>query len=503
MRYVIIVKALLCLLWCISLCRIEAAEYRNGQLWLEVLLASGTQMSISSSSGSPPLLYVSERNSPISRELAGNLSIKLINEDKLAYWGFLNGTEPWTGESAGVLKECFAWEDSNLVIKRENLLYAEESFSFRENARRYALEAGIPEQRITPIPLINATVRITAGAGEYYFETPLAIHSTAPVSIGGVQLGYEGEFVLKTVQDRIVVTHLLPLEDYIAGVIQNEIGNNAPLEALKVQAVAARTHAVSLLLYNRHTSDGYDLCNSTHCQVYKGKYLLNDAVRAAVDSTRSEVLLINGRIADATYHSACGGKTDSSAGIWNGDPLPHLMGVTCIDAAGELDLSDESQARRWIDTELAFPGMSSWERASLTWSKTISRQALAANLGMKYVSRVVINQRGSSGRITDITFHGSKTVRLTSEYKIRQAFGSAMSSFFYIRGNYVPLRGGGAEIPSLSSNLIIRGKGSGHGVGMCQVGTLRRAREGASYRDILAQYYPGTVISSNWRNSGG
>ncbi len=503
MRYVIIVKALLCLLWCIPLSSIYAAENRDGQLWLEVLLASGTQMNISSLDETPPLLYVSERNSPISRELAGNLSIKLLNEDKLAYWGFLNGTEPWTGESEGVLKEYFAWEDSTLVIKRENLVYAEESFSVRDNARRYALEAGIPEQLITPIPLINATVRITvAGGGEYYFETPLSIHSAAPVRVGSVQLGYEGEFVLKTVQDRIVVTHLLPLEDYIAGVIQNEIGEQAPLEALKVQAVAARTHAVSLLLYNRHTSDGYDLCNSTHCQVYKGKYLLNETVRAAVDSTHCEVLLINGRIADATYHSACGGKTDSSAAIWNGAPLPHLMGVNCIDAAAGLDLSDESQARRWIDTELAFPGMSSWEKASLSWSKTISRQALAANLGMKYVSRIVINQRGNSGRITDITFHGSKTVRLTSEYKIRQAFGSAMSSFFYIRGNYVPLSGGRAEIPSLSSSVTIKGKGSGHGVGMCQVGTLRQARAGADYRDILAHYYPGTVISSHWMNSG-
>lgn len=497
MKYCMIVKVLLCLS-CGLLSTLFAAEYREGELWLEVLLASGTQLEIGTLDGANPVLTVSEQDSPISRTLTGPLSIQLLAEENLALWGFLNRIEPWTGQAGGVLREYFAWQDTLLVIRRERQVFEETTFQIWDAARRHAQETGIPEQQIKSIPILNSRVKIKAQDGsEHYFETPLHLHCDTPVTFGGVQLGYEGDFVLKTVGARIVVNHLLPLEDYVAGVIQNEIGNNAPAEALKAQAVAARTHAVSLLLYNRHTADGYDLCNTTHCQVYKGKHLLNDAVLAAVLDTRGEILLAEGRVADATYHSACGGKTDSSASIWNGAPVGHLSGSTCIAEAQEWDLSREPLARRWIDTPLAFEGASSWERAALSWEKSITRQALAANLGLNYVNRIVINKRGSSGRITDMSFLGPRTVRLTSEYKIRQAFGSARSSFFYIRGAYTLRPDGSAEIIP-GANLLIKGRGSGHGVGLCQVGTLRRARAGEDYRSILGLYYPGTRIAANW-----
>ncbi|MBW6514558.1 MAG: SpoIID/LytB domain-containing protein [Candidatus Syntrophosphaera sp.] len=498
MRYQYLIKALLCLLPLILLCSLPAAEYRNGQLYLEVLLSSGTQISLETSGSAQAELTVSEQASPISRLLRGNLNISLTNADKLAFWGLLSRVEPWADHSDGVLREYFAWEDSTLVIKRENLIFEGITFAGIEGARKYARETGIPENQIQNIPLINSTVRVkTTGGPEYYFETPLLIHSATPLFIGGVKLGYSGDFILKTINGKMVLTHFLPLEEYIAGVIQNEIGSTAPLEALKTQAVAARTHAVSLLLYNRHKNDGYDLCNSTHCQVYKGEHLLNESILEAVSATRGEVLLAGDRIADATYHSSCGGKTDSSENIWNGSPLPHLMGVTCIEAAESIDLSKENQARRWIETNTSTQGMSSWEKASVSWQKSISRQALARNVGLSSISRIVINKRGSSGRITDMSFHGSGTVRLTSEYKIRQAFGSAKSSFFYIRGAYSMDKNGGVSITP-PATVSIKGKGSGHGVGMCQVGTLDRARNGATYRDILSHYYPETRICSDW-----
>src|SRR5690606_27787494 len=115
----------------------------------------------------------------------------------------------------------------------------------------------------------------------------------------------EGEFVLKVRDGKLVLNQILPLEEYIAGVIPNEIGNNSPLEALKAQAVAARTHAVSLLLYNRHSKDGYDLCSSTHWQVYKAKHLRTERIEEAVMQSAGEVIVTEDRVADATYHSSC------------------------------------------------------------------------------------------------------------------------------------------------------------------------------------------------------
>jgi SpoIID/LytB domain protein len=502
MRYRYFVNVILILLGLSLHSYAEAAQYRDGQLFLEVLLSSGSHIGLVPEDGVAGQVSVSEQMSPISRTLKTDLDIRFANPATDNLWGFLNRSEPWQDGSDGVLREYFAWEDSCLVIKRENLVFEGTTFPDLDKARRYARETGIPDKQIQSIPITNATVKITsAESPDSYFETPLLIHSDAPLYIGGVKLGFSGDFILKAVGGSLVLTHLLPLEEYIAGVIQNEIGSNAPPEALKAQSVAARTHALGLLLYNRHTSDGYDLCNTTHCQVYKGKHLLNEVILAAVGETAGEVLVSEGKIADATYHSACGGKTDSSAAIWNGTPLPFLQGVTCIEAAQDLDLSQEASARRWISTPLDFPGMSSWERSALSWQTSISSQALARNVGLSWIERIVINKRGSSGRITDMSFYGSGTARLTSEYKIRQAFGGAKSSFFYINGPYTQARNGGTLIYP-GSTIVLHGRGSGHGVGMCQVGALRMAREGSDYRSILSHYYPGTITYSDWNQYG-
>jgi SpoIID/LytB domain protein len=495
-RYII--KALLYILL-LAPVLVPAAEYRDHELWIEVLLNSGNQISVQPAGDEETEVNLSELASPISLQMEAGFSVSLLNAEKLAFWGLLNRTEAWRENSTGVKREYFAWEDTTLIIRQENLVFEDISFTLLDQAKQYALQTGIPSSQIQSIPLINSTVKITGRDGKtQYFETPLVLRSTKPLMFGGIKLGFSGEFIVKTVNEKMIMTQLLPLEEYVAGVIQNEIGSNAPLEALKTQAVAARTHAISLLLYNRHKNDGYDLCNSTHCQVYKGKYLLNDEILRAVEETSNQVMLSEGRIADATYHSACGGKTDSSENIWNGKPLSHLMGVTCIPECDSLDLSLERIARKWIDTPFSAPGMSSWEKASVNWQKSLSRNTLAKNTGLAYINRIQINKRGYSGRITDMTFFGNKTVRLTNEYKIRQAFSNAPSSFFYLKGGY-SINASGSTVIYPGASLTIKGKGSGHGVGMCQVGALRLAREGLGYREILARYYPGILLSSSWR----
>ncbi len=311
-----------------------------------------------------------------------------------------------------------------------------------------------------------------------------------------------------------MLTHLLPLEDYVAGVIANEIGSSAPLEAMKAQAWRPG-HGRELLRATHHNSrekacllksaakkplikkDGYDLCTTTHCQVYKGKHLQNERVRAAATDTAGEILIREGRIADATYHSCCGGRTDSSKAIWDGASLPHLSGVLCDEAAAGYNLSAEVDARRWISVAGSKTGGSAWEASASAWIKQLGRRELAKNVGLSDIEHLVINRRGSSGRITDITFYGEKAVRYTSEYKIRQAFGGAKSSFFFIEGGFVLADNGGVVIYPLGT-VSIKGRGSGHGVGMCQVGALRKARSGEDYRQILFHYYPGTEIGTNW-----
>lgn len=488
---------LLAILGCLATLSLAAAEYSDGQLKLEINLATSSALSIKTTG----IVKVCEADGLICRNVTGSFQINLVNQDATPWYGIMQKKQSKTeteNDSLAVPREYFAWEEGKLKIKHEYLYFDPQSFSSKSEAESYALSKGISVSKVMEIPLVNSTVKLSTGLGEnFYLETPLRISSTKVLQINGESLGYEGDFVLKTIKGKLVLNHFLGLETYLAGVVQNEIGNNSPAEALKAQAVAARTHALSLLANNRHKADGYDLCNATHCQVYKGKYLQNSALLKAIADCQNEALFINGQIADATYHSSCGGKTDASSAIWKGKPVAHLNGISCWPEVDSLDLSSEAQARQWIDTKLETNGMSSWERGALSWVKTISRSQLAKNAGLKSVKRIEITQRGRSGRILGLKLIGEETVVLDNEYKIRQVFGNLLSSFFYIKG---PFRQNGDTISiSLKASIILNGKGAGHGVGMCQVGALRLARQGIAYQDILLYYYPETQISREWK----
>lgn len=485
----------------LALSGLNAAAYQDGELFIEVLLCSGQKIALTAESGIAEIGF-NEADSPVSRILHTPLNISLENPATMMNWGYLERVEPWSDDSDGYLRESFKWQDSSLVILRENLVFDSNSFSDKASALAWTKANQKNEKQITALPLQSPTICVNgAGGSKTYLETPLHFTSSQPIFLGGVKLGFSGEFVLKIVGSNLVVTHLVALDEYVAGVVPNEIGPSAPLEALKAQAVAARTHALGLLLNNRHKNDGYDLCNTTHCQVYKGEHQQNDAVREAVFSTQNQVLILGGRIADTTYHSACGGKTDSCGNIWGGDTMPHLVGVECFSEAASWDFSDESQARHWITDMALVQGGSSWENSALSWTKEISSNQLAKNLGLSRLDHLVINRRGESGRIIDITFYGNKTVRLTSEYKIRQAFDNVRSSFFYIQGSFVEDDHGRVVIYP-KGTLTLKGRGSGHGVGMCQIGALRMAREGRDYDEILTHYYPGTRVWGNWMEYG-
>lgn len=480
---------------------LSAAEYRDNQLWLEINLAVESSLQLKAQNPNSEM-HISEGDGLFSKLLKGNISISVVNQESLSYYGILDrklSGEASPMDSLAVVREYFAWENNRLGIKHELLFFDEQGFSSYEAAEIYAAEMSIPKSKIMEIPMQNSTVKISNDRGEtIYLETPLRIESDG-FKVNNGSLAFEGAFVLKTVKSKLVLNHFLPLEEYLAGVIQNEIGNNSPVEALKAQAVAARTHALSLLINNRHKADGYDLCSSTHCQVYKGKYLQNESIRNAVRDCGSEALFIGGNIADATYHSSCGGKTDASSVIWKGKPVSHLDGVTCIADADSLDLSRERIAREWIDTKQSSEGMSSWERGALSWDKSINLGKLADNVGLSYISKLVIISRGRSGRITSMKFVGDRVVQLDNEYKIRQAFGNTLSSFFYIKSEYEESGANIVIIPKASVQL--KGKGAGHGVGMCQVGALRMAREGKTYKEILQHYYPGTELKYDWMDA--
>ncbi len=137
--------------------------------------------------------------------------------------------------------------------------------------------------------------------------------------------GYRGTFLFDRYNNGISVTNLIPLEEYVAGVLPYEINNTWSYESLKAFACIIRSYA--LANRNKHTSLGIDLCNGTDCQVYMGTKQQNDAVLRAVDETRGIVITYNGKICNTFYSAVTGGCTVNVEQIWNGSAYPYLRAV--------------------------------------------------------------------------------------------------------------------------------------------------------------------------------
>ncbi len=138
---------------------------------------------------------------------------------------------------------------------------------------------------------------------------------------------YRGKLYLKLTDKGATAVNEIPIEDYLRGVVGREIGANSPDESLKAQSVIARTYAYANK--GRHGSDGADVCNTTHCQVYFGKSAERESVDKAIKNTRGYILSYNSKPISALYHATCGGMTSNNEEVWGGAPEPFLRRVIC------------------------------------------------------------------------------------------------------------------------------------------------------------------------------
>ncbi|NMB34875.1 MAG: SpoIID/LytB domain-containing protein [Firmicutes bacterium] len=342
-------------------------------------------------------------------------------------------------------------------------------------------------------------------------------------------LEYRGALEIIPEGKGLLAVNVLDLESYLLSVLPAEMpafwGNDGGMEALKAQAIAARTFAHFNREARRHS--GYHLCDQEHCQVYKGKGAENPCTDRAVRETSGKVLTYGGRIIEAFYHASNGGFTELSQNVWQ-KSSPYLASVP--------DPYDDP------DNPLGLPG---FMRCS-PWKVTLSRQILSARLAEKgynigEVERIDIVSSFASGRVEEIALQGKsgKTLFLTKE-DARVALGLE-SQLYSISGstwgaqlcavsaksgaekkeNFSDLEGkwvvnghnnqmksvlhgskffvhGDKEkgsIPRTSSaSLVFEGRGRGHGIGMSQYGAYNRSRAGHTCREILSFYYPGAEI---------
>lgn len=318
---------------------------------------------------------------------------------------------------------------------------------------------------------------------------------------------YYGQMDFYINQDgKIDVVNTLPIETYLCGVVPSEIGVTAPLDALKAQAVCARSEAMKGLENGKYAGPHYDLTSDVMCQVYSGNNKTNEQVEKAVNETKGEVLSYQGEIISAYYASSCGGHSEDIQNVWpnRSEGQPYWSGHVDSDKKMKLDLTQPDDVRKWIQSEpdvwcVPSDKVPDWTKKNFRWKRTISAAELSSLLAEKYknigrVQEIVPLNRGVSGRITEVVFIGPKGhVRVEGELKIRQVWNPPLKSSCFVV-DALRKQGKGKL-----KDFVISGAGWGHGVGMCQTGAIAQANSGINYKKILQHYFRKSKIIKRYR----
>lgn len=310
---------------------------------------------------------------------------------------------------------------------------------------------------------------------------------------GTLQLIYDGR--------GLQVINNLSLEDYVKGVLPSEMSSSWHPEVLKAQAVAARTFALYSKGKEHSASSGYDLCSSTHCQVYSGVAAETENANRAVDATYGQVMYYDNKVIYAAFHSSSGGATENSEDVW-GNYLPYLRSVTDDDS--------RSPYHNWTE-RFTVPQVQKKLEASGKGVGTLQSMELTASSGTS------ITGRSASGRAYGIKFTGSSGSAVLTGEQLRVIFGLKSSMFNVRTERTVPLTGGSGQKAegkrssngvtaapaamrgsamkiSGSETVAFDGHGFGHGLGMAQYGAKAMAEKGSRYDAVLKHYYTDIVI---------
>ena len=325
---------------------------------------------------------------------------------------------------------------------------------------------------------------------------PLRFESEIPIEVAEVDTGYwkmknravaySGALSAEIGPDgKLVLVEIVPLESYIAGVLPAEMPTSWPAEALKAQAVAARSE-VLVSMNTKHRFDGHDFCGTEHCRAYLGDSGRTPQTDAAVRATRGEFLAQGNAIVPAVFSSNCGGATEDNDTVWRAPAHSALRGVS--DSRQGAARPDHGAMWSWI----ARPG-AAWcdgDREGFRWTRAYTGTELNAIVNRHHavgtIHEIELGERGVSGRLKRVRIEGSSaTITVEKELPIRRAFGGLPSALFV------------AEVdsgPSGVRGVTFRGAGRGHGVGMCQHGARGQADAGRDYRSIVGHYYPSSQL---------
>ena len=324
---------------------------------------------------------------------------------------------------------------------------------------------------------------------------PTHIRCTRAVEVRNIDFGfwrpqranrtYSGELEVAVGPDGLLEMYeTLPLEDYLAGVLPAEMPAAWPVEALKAQAVSARSEVVSSMA-GKHILEGFNFCGTEHCRAYLGAGGREKATDRAVAQTHGMVLVAGERVVPTVFSANCGGWTEDNDCVWSAPPNSALRGVPdfhdgmnpASNGLGKLGMS------KWLRTKP--PAYCCAEPDNFRWVRRFTARELSDIVNRKYpvgnIRGIELGDRGVGGRLKWVKIAGGKGTQVVrKELNIRLAFGGLNSAMFIIDAD-------GKKGAPASFTFI--GGGRGHGVGLCQDGARARALAGAGYEEILKHYF--------------
>lgn len=293
---------------------------------------------------------------------------------------------------------------------------------------------------------------------------------------------YRGSMIIKGEEDAFTLINQVELTPYLISVVPSEIYASWPFEALKAQAVAARSYTLSNL--GRHSSDGYDLCSSVHCAAYNGIISENENTTKAVLETQAETAFFEGRVIEAVFSSNSGGFTERSDEIWSAD-LPYLRGANQMKE-NDFDFPLEpKELRDWL-TSAPESYSKDYGSSNYRWQLKVPAAVISDRSGIDNIKKIEVIERAQGGTITSLKITGENKEEVYSVSRIRRVLGGLKSSRFYYDSHY--------DHNGYLKELYIYGSGWGHNLGLDQSASAGMGAAGWNYEEIIKHFYPGVEI---------
>lgn len=316
---------------------------------------------------------------------------------------------------------------------------------------------------------------------------------------------YYGFFEYSVEGKRLSLVNVVDLEQYVKGVLPNEVGFRASDEVTKAFSILIRTFACG----RKHGGVGIDVCNTSCCQVYRGAYLENERMSKIVDSTKGQIITYQGELIRCFYNVSNGGASCSSAAAWGSTPIPYLNSVQLDEGEATVVWSHSFTKNELFAYLKERPAFSSL-KGGIASVEIVEKDPLGSDYVTAFAATDIygntVTVRNAASVRGSLGFDSANfAIKFSFDRKVQTAAGEKESAASVITADGIEtirfgethsvIDASGSISTITADRITFDGKGRGHGVGYSQMGAEQLVKQGYDYKYTIAFYFPGTEIS--------